>query len=65
MAAWEAAREWAGALNVVRARPTAEVPYDALLVRPDGYIAWVPGGRDLGEALSAYFAEGAVAAGHR
>ncbi|MFJ1886158.1 FAD-dependent monooxygenase [Streptomyces sp. NPDC088137] len=62
---WEAAREWAGVLNVVRARPTAEVPYDALLVRPDGYIAWVPGGRDLGEALSAYFAEGAVAAGHR
>ncbi|WP_371095497.1 FAD-dependent monooxygenase [Streptomyces sanglieri] len=61
----EAAREWAEVLNVVRARPTAEVPYDALLVRPDGYIAWVPGGRDLKEALSAYFAEGAVAAGHR
>lgn len=50
---------------MVRTRPTAEVPYDALLVRPDGYIAWVPGGRDLKEALSAYFAEGAVAAGHR
>jgi monooxygenase len=61
----ETAREWAGVLNVVRARPAAEVPHDALLVRPDGYIAWVPGGRGLREALLAYFAEGTVAAGHR
>ncbi|MGW1409009.1 FAD-dependent monooxygenase [Streptomyces sp. NPDC002403] len=60
----EAARGWEGILNVVRARPTAEVPYDALLVRPDGYIAWVSGGHDLREALSAYFVEGAVPAGH-
>ncbi|MFI5773799.1 FAD-dependent monooxygenase [Streptomyces sp. NPDC051658] len=51
----EAAGEWAGVLHVVRARPTPEVPHDALLVRPDGYIAWAPGGRDLTEVLSAYF----------
>ncbi|MEE1769429.1 FAD-dependent monooxygenase [Streptomyces sp. JV185] len=60
----QAARGWEGILDVVRARPTAEVPYDALLVRPDGYIAWVSGGHDLREALSAYFVEGAVSAGH-
>ncbi|MET9657241.1 FAD-dependent monooxygenase [Streptomyces sp. NPDC006510] len=57
----ETAREWEGILNVVRARPTAEVPYDALLVRPDGYIAWAPGdGRELTEALSAHFVKGVV-----
>ncbi|MFJ8852463.1 FAD-dependent monooxygenase [Streptomyces sp. NPDC102437] len=61
----DAARGWEGILNVVRARPTAEVPYEALLVRPDGYIAWVPGGHDLRQALSAYFVKGAVSAGHR
>lgn len=61
----EAARGWEGILNVVHARPTAEVPYEALLVRPDGYIAWLPGGHDLREALSAYFVEDAVSAGHR
>ncbi|WP_326770430.1 FAD-dependent monooxygenase (plasmid) [Streptomyces sp. NBC_01591] len=59
----EAAREWEGILNVVRARPTAEVPHDALLVRPDGYIAWAPGGRDLTEVLSAYFVKGVVPKG--
>lgn len=50
-----------GGLNVVRARATPEVPHDALLVRPDGYVAWVSGdGRDLTEALSAHFVKGAV-----
>ncbi|MEV5626136.1 FAD-dependent monooxygenase [Streptomyces sp. NPDC052507] len=60
----EAAREWEGSLHVVRARPTPEVPHDALLVRPDGYLAWVPGdGRDLTEALSAYLVKGFVGKG--
>lgn len=52
----EEAREWEGILRVVRARPTAEVPYEALLVRPDGYIAWAPGGEGLAAALGVYFA---------
>ncbi|MGW2086257.1 FAD-dependent monooxygenase [Streptomyces sp. NPDC001880] len=57
----EAVREWQGVLHVVRARTTSEVPHDAMLVRPDGYIAWVPGeGRDLTEVLSAHFGKGVV-----
>jgi monooxygenase len=57
----EAAREWEGKLYVVRARPTPEVPHDALLVRPDGYIAWASGdGCDLTDALSAHFVKGVV-----
>ncbi|WP_327135999.1 FAD-dependent monooxygenase (plasmid) [Streptomyces sp. NBC_01343] len=55
----EQARDWEGVVRVVRARPTPDVPYEALLVRPDGYIAWAPGGADLGAALSVYFARGA------
>nr|WSW49681.1 FAD-dependent monooxygenase [Streptomyces sp. NBC_01001] len=55
------ARGWEGILRVVRARPTPDVPYEALLVRPDGYIAWAPGGDDLAVALSVYFAEDARA----
>ncbi|MFB6807035.1 FAD-dependent monooxygenase [Streptomyces sp. NPDC056387] len=57
----EEARAWDGILSVVRARPTPEVPYEALLVRPDGYIAWTPGGTGLAAALSVYFAGGARA----
>ncbi|MFH8516864.1 FAD-dependent monooxygenase [Streptomyces gelaticus] len=71
----EEAREWEGNLYVVRARPTPEVPHDALLVRPDGYISWASGdGCDLTDALSAYFVksvvpesvvpEGTVSVGH-
>ncbi|WP_329391859.1 FAD-dependent monooxygenase (plasmid) [Streptomyces sp. NBC_01351] len=51
------ARPWAGTLHVVRARPAPGVPYDALLVRPDGYIAWTPGGTDLPDVLSGYLVE--------
>ncbi|MFE4263152.1 FAD-dependent monooxygenase [Streptomyces sp. NPDC056883] len=58
------ARRWEGALHVVHAVPTPDVPQEALLVRPDGYIAWAPGGDGLSVALSAYLAEGA-GAGHR
>jgi monooxygenase len=53
------AREWEGIVRVVSVLPTPEVPYEALLVRPDGYIAWAPGGEELTVALSAYFVAGA------
>ncbi|MFC8831338.1 FAD-dependent monooxygenase [Streptomyces sp. NPDC057137] len=49
------ARGWAGLLRVVRAAATPEIPCEAILVRPDGYIAWAPGGDALTAALSAYF----------
>ncbi|GGS92605.1 MULTISPECIES: FAD-dependent monooxygenase [Streptomyces] len=52
----ETARDWEGVVRVVRARPVPEVPYEALLVRPDGYVAWAPGGEGLEAALSAHFA---------
>ncbi|MFD8953356.1 FAD-dependent monooxygenase [Streptomyces xanthophaeus] len=61
----EEARGWEGTLRVVHARPTPDVPQEALLVRPDGYIAWAPGGDGLAVALSAYLAEGAGADGAR
>ncbi|MCY0935085.1 FAD-dependent monooxygenase [Streptomyces sp. H34-S4] len=54
----DAARDWAGILRVVRVQPTPDVPYDALLVRPDGYIAWAPGGENLATVLSVYFTGG-------
>ncbi|MEU6987928.1 FAD-dependent monooxygenase [Streptomyces sp. NPDC046324] len=52
-----------GVVRVVDAEPTPELPCDALLVRPDGYIAWAPGGEGLVPALSAYFGEGTTAPG--
>lgn len=54
----EEASDWAGTLGVVRALPAPGVPYDALLVRPDGYIAWTPGATALSTALSGYVARG-------
>ncbi|WNI27260.1 FAD-dependent monooxygenase [Streptomyces sp. ITFR-16] len=57
----EAARGWEGTLRTVTARPTPEVPYEALLLRPDGYIAWVPGGCVLADALAAYCVRNAPA----
>lgn len=53
-------RQWPGMgiLRVVHALPTPEVPCAALLVRPDGYIAWAPGAGELADALSAHFAGG-------
>ncbi|MGW4033981.1 FAD-dependent monooxygenase [Streptomyces sp. NPDC004838] len=53
-----AAREWACHLRVVRAEPSAGLPCAALLVRPDGYIAWASDGGDLGAALSAHLGGG-------
>ncbi|MEU9188927.1 FAD-dependent monooxygenase [Streptomyces sp. NPDC048484] len=52
----KAAQEWAHLLRVVRAEPVASVPCSALLVRPDGYIAWASDGGSLDETLSAYLA---------
>ncbi|MFE1250819.1 FAD-dependent monooxygenase [Streptomyces sp. NPDC058735] len=60
----EQARGWAGLLRVVHAEPVAELPCEALLVRPDGYIAWAASGGPLHAALTAYFGEGGGAAGH-
>lgn len=55
----EEARDWQGVVRVVDVEPTREVPHEALLVRPDGYVAWAPGGESLAVALSVYFASGA------
>ncbi|MHC8419313.1 aromatic-ring hydroxylase C-terminal domain-containing protein [Streptomyces sp. NB004] len=51
------ARAWSGALRLVCAEPTPDIPCDALLVRPDGYVAWASarGGEGPGEALARYF----------
>ncbi|MFY1675561.1 FAD-dependent monooxygenase [Streptomyces sp. WMMC905] len=49
------ARGWAGVLRVVRAEPGPDIPCDALLVRPDGYVAWAAGGADLTAVLTACF----------
>lgn len=56
------ARKWAGLLRVVRAEPVPDLPYEAVLVRPDGYVGWAAGGGGLAPALSAYFGEGGGAA---
>ncbi|HEY5835854.1 MAG TPA: hypothetical protein VIW71_18500, partial [Streptomyces sp.] len=49
------AAPWAGLLQTVRDTAPSDAPWEALLVRPDGYIAWAPGGGSLAEALTAYF----------
>ncbi|WP_413755281.1 FAD-dependent monooxygenase [Streptomyces sp. MMBL 11-3] len=49
----KAARRWAPLLRVVRAEPVAALP-GALLVRPDGHVAWACDGGDLEEALARY-----------
>ncbi|MFG2577472.1 FAD-dependent monooxygenase [Streptomyces sp. NPDC048481] len=51
------ARDWAQAVSTVHVEPTDRIPYDALLVRPDGYVAWAsaPGGDRLEDALELYF----------
>ncbi|OEJ22427.1 FAD-dependent monooxygenase [Streptomyces subrutilus] len=47
---------WAGILRVVHVLPTAAAPADALLVRPDGYLAWTSEGGRLANALEVHFA---------
>lgn len=58
------ARAWAGVLRVVRAEPVPDLPYEAVLVRPDGYVGWAAGGGGLAPALQAYFGDGGRAGGH-
>ncbi|MFY7635004.1 aromatic-ring hydroxylase C-terminal domain-containing protein [Streptomyces sp. NY05-11A] len=55
------ARPWGRTLKVSRAESVPEVPYEAAVVRPDGYLAWTSDGGDLRAALLAYFAEDAAA----
>ncbi|MGW2180414.1 FAD-dependent monooxygenase [Streptomyces sp. NPDC001732] len=55
----DAVRSWARSLHVVHCAPTGALPCDALLVRPDGYVAWASdGGEPLGDALMSLFGEG-------
>ncbi|RYJ28990.1 conserved hypothetical hydroxylase [Streptomyces sp. L-9-10] len=54
------ARGWAHLLRVVRTETVPALPCAALLVRPDGYVAWAPedgaaDGAGLGEALRHWF----------
>jgi monooxygenase len=51
------ARHWSQVVSTVRAEPTPRIPCEALLVRPDGYVAWAcaPGGDRLQDVLELYF----------
>ncbi|MFJ8435991.1 FAD-dependent monooxygenase [Kitasatospora sp. NPDC094019] len=51
------ARGWAHVLNTVAASPDAVLPCEAVLVRPDGHIAWAPDAGDLSDALRRWFGE--------
>lgn len=53
----------AGTVRVVQAKPSPDAPCDALLVRPDGYVAWASGGDGLPAALSAYVTAGRAGTG--
>jgi hypothetical protein len=61
----EQARGWAGLVRVVHAEPVPRLACDALLVRPDGYIAWASGAGGLAAALTECFGRGAAAARER
>jgi monooxygenase len=50
----EQAGPWADLLSVVRTAPTDGLPAEAVLVRPDGYVAWAADGGDLSDALAAH-----------
>lgn len=52
----DTARAWEQSLRVVHCLPTRSVPFAAVLVRPDGYVAWASdGGGPLADALAAFF----------
>ncbi|MFJ5264795.1 FAD-dependent monooxygenase [Streptomyces sp. NPDC088387] len=53
----EQVRPWGPVVRVVRAERTADAPCEALLVRPDGYVAWASddAGGVLDEVLARYF----------
>ncbi|WKD33699.1 FAD-dependent monooxygenase [Streptomyces xanthophaeus] len=48
---------WAHAVRTVSATTARPLPWDAVLVRPDGYIAWAPDGGSLAGALDHWFGE--------
>ncbi|GGU38337.1 FAD-dependent monooxygenase [Streptomyces lavendofoliae] len=50
-----AARPWAHRLRVVRCAPVPDLPCEALLVRPDGYVGWAPDGGALDAVLARCF----------
>ncbi|TJZ44427.1 hypothetical protein FCH28_29165 [Streptomyces piniterrae] len=52
-----AADGWSHVVRTVRAEPQPSLPYDALLVRPDGYVAWTPDGDDLADSLRTWFGD--------
>uniref|UniRef100_A0AAU2V7U9 FAD-dependent monooxygenase n=1 Tax=Streptomyces sp. NBC_00003 TaxID=2903608 RepID=A0AAU2V7U9_9ACTN len=52
----EEARRWPGPVRVIRAESVSVPPCAALLVRPDGYIAWASDGGSLHETLAEYLA---------
>jgi bifunctional hydroxylase/dehydrase len=52
------AHPWTDRVDVITATTTTLDGTDALLVRPDGYIAWAsPGNADLQQALTRWFGE--------
>jgi bifunctional hydroxylase/dehydrase len=60
----QVARPWAGRVTTVSARPADPdlLPYTGLLIRPDGYLAWVGGAdgpdlADLGTTLARWFGQ--------
>ncbi|MER7836470.1 SDR family oxidoreductase [Streptomyces sp. NPDC096040] len=60
-----AAGDWSASVDTVTARPldTGPLSFGAVLVRPDGYVAWAGGSADgLREALGRFFAPTARAA---
>ncbi|MFF3616659.1 FAD-dependent monooxygenase [Streptomyces sp. NPDC002580] len=52
-------RGWDGLVRVVHAEPVPQLACDALLVRPDGYIAWASGAGGPAAALRACLGRGA------
>lgn len=58
-------RGWSDRIDVVAVEPDGAEP-DSVLIRPDGYVAWVaPGGSDLRTALGRWFGESRVPAAAR
>jgi 2-polyprenyl-6-methoxyphenol hydroxylase-like FAD-dependent oxidoreductase len=50
---------WAGLVDVVKVQPSADLNVRALLIRPDGYVAWAAedGATPLAQALTTWFGE--------
>ncbi|MEV7596740.1 FAD-dependent monooxygenase [Kitasatospora sp. NPDC089797] len=51
------AEGWSRVLRTVRATSSRQLPWDAVLLRPDGYIAWASDGGPLAGALREWFGE--------